>query len=353
MCAMSSVRLRGWVGSLAVGSVAAVGFLPGPATATPLRPRPPVIAEIAQKLAAVIRHDARERGASAATEVTVTRRCCGRRLLAVYHRAASDRFGGVGQFGVSGGYELQLETVGQSIRQVTVSSLATEKSGYRLGEQAELVRPYTFSISHFTSGRSGWSSEIGFDRGTLGWGLRLPRGTKERAPALAASRLAMSVIRNAQMHARVVDMAAPWPIEGLRHAGDHYTGQTEPVSFLWEGMRYQGHAEPIEIAISANGESASVSFPMGLHEPLLHCVRNDPPVYNAPTSTKRPVRISQDGTFTAQVGEKPDYPVQIVRGRFAEGEVSGTIQTLAEGECGGTTTFSAIVDGTGGQGAGN
>jgi hypothetical protein len=66
----------------------------------------------------------------------------------------------------------------------------------------------------------------------------LPRGTKERAPALAAYRLAMSVIRNARMHARVVDMAAPWPIEGLRHAGDHYTGQTAPVSFLWEGMRY-------------------------------------------------------------------------------------------------------------------
>jgi hypothetical protein len=152
---MSSVRVRGRVGRLAVGSVAAVGFMSGPATATPLRPRPPVIAEVAQKLAAVIRHDARGRGASAATEVTVTRRCCGRRLLAVYHRAASDRFGGGGQFGVSGGYELQLETVGQSIRRVAVSSLATEKSGYHLGERAELARPYTFSISRFTSGRSG------------------------------------------------------------------------------------------------------------------------------------------------------------------------------------------------------
>jgi hypothetical protein len=324
------------------------GFPAGGASASAARRRSSLIARIAQDLAASIRQDARARGPSAPTEVKTTTRCCGRQLLAVFYRAPSERFGGLGQFGVSGGYELQLETAGRTVRGVKVSSLTTEKFDYRLGERAEPFRPFAWSISHSSRGPQGWMSEIGYSYGTFGWEVRLPDGTRERAPAMAAFRLALTVIRKAQRHERVIAEAPPWAIEGLRHAGSFYWGKTAPTPFLWEGTRYPGHAEPIEIMISATGEAASVRFPAGIHEPLIYCAHNDGPVYKAAASTTHPAPISSDGSFTAMVGEKPDYPVQVVSGRFVGGEVSGTVQTFAQGKCGGTTTFAAIVGGPAG-----
>ncbi len=116
------------------------------------------------------------------------------------------------------------------------------------------------------------------------------------------------------------------------------------ICFLWEGTRYPGHTEPIELTISATGEAVSVRFPAGIHEPLIYCAHDDGPVHNAAASTKHLAPISYNGAFTATVGEKRDYPVQVVSGRVVGGEVYGAVHTLAEGECGGTTTFAAIVE---------
>jgi hypothetical protein len=331
-----------------VCSVAIATFAATAAGASAARRRSPFIAGIAYNLAASIRHDAHERGPTAPTEVKTTTGCCGRQLLAVFYRAPSERFGGLGQFGVSGGYELQLETAGGTIRAVKVSSLATKKLDYRLGESTELLRPFAWSISHYSRGAQGWMSVIGYDLGTVGWELRLPDGARERAPATAAFRLALTLTKKAQRHERVIVEAPSWAIEGLRHAGSFYWGKTGPTSFLSEGTRYPGRAEPIEITVSATGETASVRFPAGIHEPLIYCAHNDGPVYNAAASTSHPALIASDGTFTASVGERPDYPVQVVSGRFVGGEVYGTVQTVAQGECGGTTTFAAIVGGPAG-----
>jgi len=321
------------------------GVPSGAANASAARRRPPLIAGVALDLAAVIRRDARVRGPRAPTEVKTTSKCCGRQLLALYYGASSERFGGLGQFGVSGGYELQLETVGRTIRGITVSSLATEKLGHRLGESTASLRPFELSINQSSSGHQGWNTEIAYNYGTLGWGVRLPEGAGEDAPVRAAYRLALTVIKKAQRHEQVRAEAAPWPIEGLRDAGNYYWGETEATSFLWQGIRYEGHPKPIEIMISASGEAVFVRFPAGVHEPLIYCPHDDGPIYKAAASTKRPAPISEDGTFTATVGEKPNYPVQVVSGRFVGGEVYGTVHTLAQGECGGTTTFGALVGG--------
>jgi hypothetical protein len=266
-------------------------------------------------------------------------------LLAVYYRAPSERFGGLGQFGVSGGYELQLETAGRNVRGIKVSSLATEKLDFRLGESTEPLRPFEWSISHRSRGAQGWTSEVGYNDGTHGWMLRLPDGARERAPAMAAFRGALAVIEKAQHHERVMAQVAPWPIEALHQAGATYSGETGPTSFMWEGTRYAGHGQPILITISATGEAVSVSFPAGAHAPLIYCALGDGLMYNLAASTKRPAPISPNGTFTATVGEKPYYPVQVVSGQLDGGNVHGTVDTLAERECGGTTTFAAIVGG--------
>lgn len=331
-----------------VCSVAISALLASAAGASASRQRPPLIARIAHDLAASIRRDAHERGPSAPTEVKTTTRCCGRQLLAVFYRAPSERFGGLGQFGVSGGYELRLETAGRTIREVEVSSLATEKLDYRLGESTEPLRPFAWSISRSSRDAQGWMSVIRYDLGTLSWELSLPDGARERAPAMAAFRLALTLVRNTRRHERVTVETPPWAIEGIRDAGRFYWGKTGPTSLLWKGTRYPGRAEPIEIIVSATGEAASVRFLAGIHEPLIYCAHNYGPIHNAAASTTHPARISSDGSFTATVGEKPDYPVEVVSGRFVGGEVDGTVQTVPQGECGGTTTFAAIVGGPAG-----
>jgi hypothetical protein len=336
------------LGITVVCSLAICGLRASVPNANAARRRPPVIARIAHNLVPLIRQDAHEHGPSAPTEVKITTRCCGRQLLAVYYRAPSEPFGGVGQFGVSGGYELQLETAGQSIRQIEVSSLATRNGDYQLGESTEPFRPFQWSIGHRSRGPQGWMSSISYDYGTSGWESLLPTGARERATAMAALREALALIQKARHHERVTAEDPPWPIAALRDAGSYYWGETEPTSFLWEGIRYPGHAEPIEIRISATGETVSVRFPAGVREPLIYCAHDDGPAYNAAANTKRPAPISYDGTFTATVGEKPDYPVQVVSGRFVGGEVYGTVHTLANGECGGTTTFAALVGGPAG-----
>jgi hypothetical protein len=151
--------------SICVGAIA-LGVSPARA----MRPNGRSTARVAHALAKIIRRDARQEGRRSKNTVTVTKRCCGVRVLRVHYQAKVRRR-------VSAAYILRLETKRGTIRGVAVSESSTEV-GYEAGAKiGENTRQYEIAIQHAPHGpNGGWSFRVFY--ADISWTAHGPAGQR-------------------------------------------------------------------------------------------------------------------------------------------------------------------------------
>jgi hypothetical protein len=140
-----------------VASTAVWGATVGPAWAGQVAHQQPLIARVADRLAATIRRDAHRDGSKTATAVKTRRGCCGLTTFTVYYRATP------GAYSTFGAYKLLVVTRRDATREVVVSEFPT-LSEYVFGTNTDDVPTFELTISRRTVRPSErWNGSLSYD----------------------------------------------------------------------------------------------------------------------------------------------------------------------------------------------
>jgi hypothetical protein len=146
---------RFWLATLATSAVWSV--VVGLAWAGQVAHQQPLIARVADRLAATIRRDAHRDGSKTATAVKTRRGCCGLKTLTVFYRATR------GEYSRFGAYKLLVVARRGATREVVVSEFPT-LAEYVFGTKTEDVPTFELTISRRTVRPSErWNGSLSYD----------------------------------------------------------------------------------------------------------------------------------------------------------------------------------------------